>query len=298
MSLQSQYRKILNPNNKILNICHKDLDGVASSIVVKNVFNDVTFHELKYGTVNEYLKNLNYDLYDVVLLTDISPESEVAFTYSDKIFLLDHHSTALVYHNPEQNRIVLEGECAASLVKKFFENLFNIDLSYLNDFVSVVNDYDMWILKDNRSWGMNELYFKYWDDGFRNRFKNGDTYYTIQETDYIKRKKKELDEAYKVLERHDFEDIKGTLIIATTFLNDFCHKLMEEEGYDYVFCYNPKSKHVSVRNKNPNVHIGFVLREVLGGSSGGHMCAGAFQNKDYSEVDSKLDKLEAYLKGK
>lgn len=296
MSLQTQYRKILNQNHRILNICHKDLDGVASSIVVKNLYSNVTFQELKYGTVNEYLKNLDYDLYDVVLLTDISPESSHAFTYSDKIFLLDHHSTALEYHNPEQNRIVIEGKCAASLVKEFFENLFHVDLSYLDDFVSVVNDYDMWYLKDNRSWGLNELYFKYWDTNFRNRFKNGDMYFNVQEVDYIKKKRKDLDEAYQNLERHDFDDINGTLIIASTFLNDFCHKLMEEKGYDYVFCYNPKSKHVSVRNKRKDIHIGEVLKKLVGG--GGHGASAAFQNKDYTELDAKLDIIEAYLKGK
>ena len=71
---------------------------------------------------------------------------------------------------------------------------------------------------------------------------------------------------------------------------------MEEKGYDYVFCYNPKSKHVSVRNKRTDIHIGQVIKKLVGG--GGHATSCAFQNKDYTELDAKLDIIEAYLKGK
>lgn len=298
MELTKQYRKLLNRNNKVLNIHHKDLDGAASSIVVKNVYDDVEFRELRYGEVNNYLKTINFDKYDVVLLTDISPESIEAFDISDKIFLLDHHDTALEYHDPSKNRIVLNGKCAALLVKDFFENLFNIDLSHLNDFVNIVNDYDMWYLQDPRSWGMNELYFKYWDTNFRVRFSTGNTYYTNHEVDFIKKRRKELEETYNNLDRYDFEDIKGTLIIANMFVNDLCHKLMSDRGYKLVCSYNPKSKNISVRSVEPNIHVGEMLRELFSNGAGGHKNSGAFKINDYSEINDKLDIIENYLKGK
>lgn len=284
--------------NRVLNIHHKDLDGVACSIVLKNIYTNITFQELKYGEVDEYLKNLNYNNYDVVILTDISPERVESFYYSDKTFLLDHHDTALVYNNPDENRIVVNGKCAAKLVKQFYETLFNIDLSYLSDFIDVVNDYDMWILKDVRSWGLNELYFKYWDNNFRNRFKSGSMYYSNVEVDYIKKRRKELEELYNNLETYNFDSIKGTLIIANTFINDLCHKLMHEKGFDIVCCYNPKSKHISVRCKLDNIHIGEVLRDVIGNGAGGHKNSAAFSVNDYSEINEKLDLIENYLKGK
>lgn len=298
MNLKEQYRKLLNTNNKVLNIHHKDLDGVSSSIILKNIYKNIDYKELKYGEVDGFLKTINYKNYDAIILTDISPESITSFEHSDKIFLLDHHDTALQYHSPENNRIVLNGKSATKLVKEFYENLFNIDLSYLNDFVEVVNDYDMWILKDVRSWGLNELYFKYWDNNFRNRFKSGDMYFTVQEVDHIKLRRKELEEVYNKVETYNFDIINGTLIIANTFINDICHKLMHEKGFNIVCCYNPKTKHISVRSKMVNIHIGEVLREVLGSGAGGHKNSAAFSVNDYSEINEKLDLLENYLKGK
>jgi oligoribonuclease NrnB/cAMP/cGMP phosphodiesterase (DHH superfamily) len=298
MQHKEQYRKILNRKNKILNVHHKDLDGVASSIVVKNVYDNVDFKALRYGQVNEFLKNLDYSQYDAVLLTDISPESMEAFSYSDKLFLLDHHDTALQYHAPEKNRIVLNGVCAAKLVQNFFKTVFMIDLSYLDEFVNLVNDYDMWILNDPRSWEMNEIYFKYWDSTFRARFKTGNVNFNHHELAFLKERKKLLDTTYNELKLYDFDSINGTVIVESSFVNDLTNRLLREKNYDVVCCVNPKSKHVSVRTKDPEFHLGEHLRlsGLGGGTAGGHHNAAAFSILEGEDTDNELDKFELYMK--
>lgn len=294
MSLLKQYREILKPDARVLNVYHKDLDGCASSIVVKNVFKNVHYKDVRYGFVNEYLEKVNYDNYDVVLLTDISPETAEPFSFSNKIFLLDHHDTAVAYNSPENNRIVIPGKSAAKLVKEFFENLFGLDMSYLNTFCEAVNDYDLWINNIPEGWMLNELYFKLWDENFRRRFKSGEIRFTPDETAYIKERKNLLNERFNGLDIYDSDIINGCFFFSTNFVNDLCHKLLKERGYDFVVCVNPKSKNCSVRiNDKFGIHIGNILKEVdLGG---GHAHAGGFVVERHEDVEDSINKVEKYL---
>lgn len=294
MTLVEQYRKLLNRNGRILNLSHRDLDGVACSVVISNVFKNVEYISLKYGDVNNCLMNLDFTKYDAVIITDISPETEEVFNLSDKIFLLDHHSTGTKYHSPESNRLCIEGKCAAVLVKEFFENLFKIDLYYLNEFCNIVNDYDMWYMKDSRSWTMNELYFKYYDCDFRKRFKNGDTKLKDFEIEYVNERKKLLTEVYNNLDIYELDSINACFFLETRFVNDLCHKLMDEKGYQLTICVNSKSKSCSVRSNMTNLHVGKMLENIIPGS-GGHAAAGAFRLKDDRELSDKIDTIEKYL---
>jgi oligoribonuclease NrnB/cAMP/cGMP phosphodiesterase (DHH superfamily) len=295
MTLVEQYRKLLNRNGRILNVSHRDLDGVACSVVISNVFKNVEYISLKYGDVNNCLMNLDFSKYDAVIITDISPETEEVFNLSDKIFLLDHHSTSIHLHNEKANRLCIEGKCAASLCKDFFENLFKIDLSYLNEFIRIVNDYDLWQHTPlNESWSLNELYFKYYDCDFRKRFKSGDTKLKDFEIEYVNERKKLLTEVYNNLDIYELDSINACFFLETRFVNDLCHKLMEEKGYQLTICVNSKSKSCSVRNNMTNLHVGKMLENIIPGS-GGHKNAGAFRLKDDRELSDKIDMIEKYL---
>lgn len=295
MNLVEKYKKLLDRNGKILNVYHKDLDGCASSIVVKNVFRNVEYKDLRYGFVDKYLETVDFNRYDAVLLTDISPETPEPFTYSDKIFLLDHHDSATDFHAPEQNRIVVPGESAARLVKKFFENLHNLDMSYLDVFCSAVNDYDMWINSIPEGWMLNELYFKLWDEKFRNRFKSGNMILTDEEKQYIRERRLALIERYNSITLYDSDIINGCFFFSTNFVNDLCHKLLSEKKYDFVVCVNPKTKNCSVRTSDRiDMHIGNILKEIdLGG---GHPHAAGFVVDEYEDVEDSINKIEKHLR--
>lgn len=294
MTLVEQYRKLLNRNGRILNLSHRDLDGAACSIVISNVFKNVEYISLKYGDVNNCLMNLDFTKYDAVIITDISPETEEVFNLSDKIFLLDHHSTGLKFNCPERSRIVIEGKCAASLCKEFFENLFKIDLSYLNEFCRIVNAYDTWVHKfGDISWQYNELYFKYYDCDFRKRFSRGDTKLKDFEIEYVNERKKLLTEVYNNLDIYELDSINACFFLETRFVNDLCHKLMEEKGYQLTICVNSKSKSCSVRSNMMNLHVGKMLETLNLG--GGHGSAGAFRLKENEELSNKIDTIEKYL---
>jgi len=295
MNLTKQYQQILRRDAKILNICHFDLDGVGSSIVVKNVFKNVSFIDLKYGQVDIFLKNLDFSEYDVVLMTDISPETEEVFNLSDKLFLLDHHDSAVRFNNPEKNRIVIAGKSACLLCKNFFENLFNLDLSYLDELCKYINDFDMWELKFfEKSWSFNCLYYYYFSNDFRKRFGNGDVKFNDIEIKYILEQRKLLEKTYKSITFYELESIKSGFYIGGNFINDICHRLMIDKNLDLVFCINPKSNSCSVRSKNENIHIGHILQELFPGA-GGHKASAAFHLKEYDDIQESIEKVERYL---
>jgi len=293
MNLVEQYRKILNRNNRILNLSHADLDGVGCSIVLQNIYKNIEFKSLKYGEVDSFLKTVNFKNYDCVILTDISPEHIETFDLSDKIFLLDHHETAVKYHCPEKNRLINTKNSASVFVKEFFEKLFNLDFYYLNDLISIIDDFDLWKLQDPRSKFFNELYFKMYESDFRRRFGNGNTKLTQEEIDYVLQRKKEFNKLYENLDIYEFDSINACFVISTNFINDICHKLMEEKGYQLTICINPKSRSCSVRTKEDCLDVGKVL-EILG-LGAGHKKSAGFRLLENEEPSKKIDMIEKYL---
>lgn len=293
MSLTDNWKKILNRNNRILSLSHKDLDGVGCSIVLQNIYKNIEFKSLKYGEVDSFLKTVNFKNYDCVILTDISPEHIETFDLSDKIFLLDHHETAVKYHCPEKNRLINTKNSASVFVKEFFEKLFNLDFYYLNDLISIIDDFDLWKLQDPRSKFFNELYFKMYESDFRRRFGNGNTKLTQEEIDYVLQRKKEFNKLYENLDIYEFDSINACFVISTNFINDICHKLMEEKGYQLTICINPKSRSCSVRTKEDCLDVGKVL-EILG-LGAGHKKSAGFRLLENEEPSTKIDMIEKYL---
>ncbi len=292
MSLKDQYRTLLDRNARVLNISHLDLDGAAASIIVANVFNNVKYRYFRYDEVDQFLRTTDLSEYDVILLTDISPNDSLLLEDIPNSFLLDHHDSALCQHNPQNNRIVLNGKSAALLCKEFFESLYNIDLSYLNEFCTVVNDYDMWINNDVRGWCLNELHFKYWSDVFRNRFIDGSLNFNEDETNFIKERRSKFKKVFKETEIFELETINGCFVMANEFVNDICSDILKT-GSEIVICLNPRNRNCSIRVADNGVHIGQILKELEFG--GGHKQAGGIREPDSIKFKTKLDILENLL---
>ena len=286
-------KKILKTDN-ILSISHKYCtDGSTCQILLSNVFNNITFRNATYFEIDNVLDTTNFDQYDRVFLTDISPSDVRYLDLSDKIVLLDHHGTAEEYSDPKKMRYVLTENSASKLTKNFLESYFNISLSYLNDLVHVVNDYDLWIHNNFKGRFLNELFFFYWETKFRKRFISGDTRFTEKEVKFLRKRKQQFIELYNSLTVHDLPRIKGCFFKENQFVNDLSDKLMNDEGYKIVFCQKPRLKNISVRSRIDEVHIGNVLKDL--GIGGGHHDAGGINSMDIADVEKNLFKIEEII---
>lgn len=288
--------KPIKKDSRILNITHKDLDGIGCSIVLGNSFdkNKIEYRSVKYNEIDQVLRATTFDNYDFVILTDISPSTHELLE-NEKIILLDHHDTALEYHNPEKRRAVIPGECGTILVKKFCESVLKVNLSYLNDLIFLINDYDMWNHTDPRSKQLNEMYYKYWDRKFMVRFFQGVVDFTAEEQKFLREREIFFNNLWENLEVYPLENINGAFIQSIDRINDLCDKLLTEEGYDFIFCRNQKSGMVAVRSKkSTNIHVGNILKDL--GVGGGHANAAGISpipiercQKVISQIEEKIN---------
>jgi oligoribonuclease NrnB/cAMP/cGMP phosphodiesterase (DHH superfamily) len=141
-------------DKRILNITHYDADGIASHIALKNYYKDVGLIRLSYNVIDRYVNDIG-ELKDEIVsnndhiyITDISlnlNQYNKIKAIGLPVTYIDHHeSYKEEMHCPKENRIVMTEKCGAYLTKAYLEAKFNVDLSHLNLFMKLINDYDLW----------------------------------------------------------------------------------------------------------------------------------------------------------
>lgn len=273
--------------DKILNCSHKDLDGCVSNLLVCSVFKNTTSIFTNFEEINNYLVTINYDKYDWIILTDIHPMNE-EYLKNPKIILLDHHESALDLHDPSKNRFVIPSMCGAKLTQRFLERCFNLDLSKFDNLIYLTQDYDLWIHSNKKSKLLNELFFHYWEDKFKQRFANGSTRFTKDEIEYLRYKIKEFNKVFDTLEIHEIPQINGCMIVTDAFLNDCCEKLLKND-YNFVISLNPKNKHISIRHNIENFNCGNFLK--LLDLGGGHAQACGLTEDNFATAQERIEKF-------
>lgn len=92
--------------DKIMLLTHTDLDGSGAVVVLKYIFNDVTWthcsnNSMNYKIYDAIKMNHINNYYDFIIITDISVNKETAEIINDEFgddnnfIILDHHKTAL-----------------------------------------------------------------------------------------------------------------------------------------------------------------------------------------------------------
>lgn len=291
----SKIRALLTKKSKVLNLTHSHcMDGAGTQIVLSNCIENVDFRKVSYYNINSVLEKIDYSNYDCVLITDISPEKIEPENINEKIILLDHHATALKYHDPDKLRFVYDGEAATKLVKQWCEIVFDEDLSHLDYLVTLINDYDIWIHNDPKSKRLKMLYYHLGDIKFRQRFHLGGIEWTEKDLAFFKREDDKFNKLYDELEIFELESINGCFIYINDFLNEIAEKLMDEEDFKLVLIKTDKTTSISVRSRIENCHIGETLQELnLGGGHSG--AGGGLVSNNSSELKEKIKLLESTL---
>lgn len=291
--------RVIKRDDKILSISHLDADGVAAQIVLGNVFKNIEYINYQFVKIDEGLPRLNFSMYDHVFITDIYPAYHKLMDISDKFILLDHHETARDLHCPAKMRFVDTAQCGAALTKLFVENYFKIKLSHLDRYIFLINDYDLWNHTDPFSRKFNFIYDMYRKmnknmSEYRKRFMTGNVNLTPEEIDHLASIDRDYKVVYDGLEIMEFEHIKGGFVLsATRFLNELCHDLMKNNGYNIVFIRNTDTGHISVRHNMPAFNAGeFLTKNNLGG---GHKFAAGMSAIEPEDIPKKLLAIEKFL---
>lgn len=281
-------------DSKILNIVHCDLDGSVSALILSHVFENIKILDTSFYKIDSILESVDFNKYDFVFLTDISPSIKENLYLSDNIILLDHHESAKEYNNPNKMHYVVSGKCAAYLTKKFVEKYYGLNLQHLDDIVRLTNDYDLWELKYPESKRLNDvMFYLYRPKKFREKFFDGRTTFTEKENIWLEERDKEFEKLYDSLDLFEFDKINGCIVESKEFINEICDRLMKREGYDIVFCRNPYHGRVSIRHRIEGLNIGEILK--IHNWGGGHFQSAGMFCDDILDFKNKVNILEEEL---
>lgn len=276
-----------NTKLKVLNFTHCDMDGAAANIVIRNYFDDVITEQANYNTEYTILQKMikHKDHFDAVIFTDICPSnlSEIK-AFGKPVLVLDHHESAIKFNNPNEFIYICPGHCGAKLALTYFNH--DDCLKHLVEFIDVVNDFDLYLLKDPRSKPFNSLY---WDMGFNwfiNRFYTGDMELSKPEKTFLIRKQKEFKKFYDNLEISELKN-GGVFCYSEKFISEITDAL-KEDGYKWVIIY--RNGFLSIRSADDS-NINLVEVAKILGKGGGHEHAiGVPQEKD--QLNTLIAKVE------
>lgn len=280
-------------NSRILSISHNDLDGVGCQILLGRIFKNIHYINLAYGdVVDKELMATDEEDYDYIFVTDISPNIQEVLDRFDNLILIDHHQNA--ENNPKKNRFVNKKYSATFLTNHFLKKMYGEEcMKEYSKLVKLINDYDMWILKYKGSTYMNHLYSLYNAEKFRDRFKRGNITLTKKEVDYLHGVKAKFDSMYDELELYELESINACFFMSDVYVNELSHKLMVEEGYDFVIFNTTKNYKLSIRSMMDDFNFGLYFKDL--GIGGGHKKAAGASIKTEDEMQQKIEFIEKDL---
>ena len=276
-------------NSKILSVSHNDLDGVGCQILLGGIYKNITYINCSYFTIDKELMNLDEGDYDYIFVTDISPKIQEVLDKFDNLILIDHHQNAV--NNPSKKRFVNKKYSATFLTNHFLTKMYGEEkVERFSKMVKLINDYDMWILKYKGSKALNDLFSLYNDEKFRDRFRHGRLALTVTEKEYLNGLQTKFDKIYNELIIEEFDRINACWFESDIFVNEISHKLMMEEGYDFVMFNTLKNYKVSIRSQMDDFNFGLYLTDKKLG--GGHKKAAGVDVNTQEDMNNIVDFLE------
>jgi len=276
-----------------LNIHNKNLDGVICSMILEKVYSNITSIETTIYKIDSILLELDYSKYDYVILTDVHPQKQKNLYISEKIILFDHQQTIICYNDPVKMHYVIPNKCSAITVKRFVEKYYGIDFAYMDDFIEIVNDYDLYELLFKESCWLNDLLlFKHSRIEFRERFKDFLIYFTDDERKWLNERSVRVKKAYESLEVYELS-INGCVIILNEFINEISTMLLTMNGYNIVIVKNNNNNSCSIRSNYKNIDIGEMLRILKIGD--GYQNSAGMLIKNDDEFKKNIELIEQYL---
>jgi len=156
------FHGILLENKKVVVISHNDLDCSGSILICDKIFKDYKFLTIGNNYVNKTIKKVLFDSEyadrEIVLITDISPTDKnlantitaLNKTGNKKIFLWDHHDTALWLNDYDWAVVTSEVGVSASklffnYMKAFIRDGYSSDVyQFLDRLTSAISSWDTW----------------------------------------------------------------------------------------------------------------------------------------------------------
>ena len=298
-----------------------DIDGMGNAILAKLAFENIDIiyarnvSDLETKFLNEYNSGNLYN-YDIVYITDLSLKKEIADkVYSDdklkdKLYIFDHHETALASGLNEYNNTNVHVElngiktCGTELYYNYLkDNGYLEDSTAISEFVEKVRREDNWewekyndILAHDLAILFNAVGINRFVDSMVALLKEEKDSFELNEnlSNEVNNKKEKIKlaiESSKRFVRKELIDGIKTLIVFITYeyRNDVADyfKKNNDIDYDVVAMIALDNDQISIRSLKSN-NYARILAEKYGG--GGHDTAAAIP-LDYNNKSKIVDTL-------
>ncbi len=281
-------------------VTHSDFDGAACAVVFKTWFPDGVYYSENYDTVDNRIRDILEDsLPDELYIADISPQDQqvislltfVNQTTSCKVFLFDHHKTAMGLAEYGYAAKIDLSICGAQLMYDWLtDNKFDYlstpmpNLTPLSTLVWHANDYDLWIHQHPLSNTLNQLLRSIGFDRFVTRFTDDPSPQLRPYEKLLIELEQEKQDQYiqEVIEHStewfsDSQDRSYALCFAEQYHSQLGHTILEDqdlEHADYVIMVDLKNRRVGLRSRQNGVDVSEIAKAFDGG---GHQAAAGFQ---------------------
>ena len=298
-----------------------DIDGMGNAILAKLAFENIDIiyarnvSDLETKFLNEYNAGNLYN-YDIVYITDLSLKKEIADKVynddklKDKLYIFDHHETALASGLNEYNNTNVHVElngiktCGTELYYNYLkDNGYLEDSTAISEFVEKVRREDNWewekyndILAHDLAILFNAVGINRFVDSMVALLKEEKDSFELNEnlSNEVNNKKEKIKiaiESSKRFVRKELIDGIKTLIVFITYeyRNDVADyfKKNNDIDYDVVAMIALDNDQISIRSLKSN-NYARILAEKYGG--GGHDTAAAIP-LDYNNKSKIVDTL-------
>jgi len=289
----------LKMDKKIINITHRDMDGLVCSILLNDFCNakDIDFEKIEctYRNIDSTLKKV-IDENCYIFITDISIVDESQFPElknMKNVFFIDHHPRETPSIIKNQYHAINKG-AGCKMTMDYIEKKYNYKFSKdIKRLVLIASDYDTWTHKYHISKQMNRLFYFHGVNKFFYRFAAGfNGKWTDEEKKFFIAKNAEVQHIKDTLM---IEEISNNvrLICVTKEIDEMAEYVQQKDNVDYVIVYNSFLKSLSFRStEKAKIHMGEFLNQYGGG---GHKCAAAVKIKDENEIFPILEILVTTL---
>jgi oligoribonuclease NrnB/cAMP/cGMP phosphodiesterase (DHH superfamily) len=288
-----QVRQILS-QDEILLITHENcMDGMGCQLLMEKIFKQVIVMKSSPQKVETLIDNIDPNKYKAIVLADISTQNE-EFLKLPHVMLVDHHDTAANMHDPDNCVFIYNFECGTKLLKRVIEGALRKPLKKYSELVNLINDYDLWEHKDERSKKLAKLFYKRTsDDEFAERFWGFKVEFTAEEEAKFEAQAIEYEQIYNQLEVYELEESNTVFAVYSSYNNDLCHDMMERNGAEIAILFNPQTRCGSIRTVSEEIHLGEMLDDM--GIGGGHPMAAGFKCATDSHLQDTLEAIDRYI---
>jgi oligoribonuclease NrnB/cAMP/cGMP phosphodiesterase (DHH superfamily) len=284
---------------KVKLFTHSDLDGLGCVVVATQVFSMASKSELDFticenNNVNEkvldFLDNEKPSDYDLILITDISVNEDVAekldLLYRGRVTniqLLDHHNTAKwlnkydwAYVNDKDEFSANHKSSGTSMLLQYLMKTSTVSISSsLIKFVELVRRYDTWewfnLFDDDHAKKLNDLLYLIGKEKFLARFVSNPSPSFYAGEELLLEVEGDRIEAFlkKKVKQVKFHTLLGydnvAVVYADQYTSELGNYIAREVECDFVLMIDIANGKVSYRGVREDIDLGLVAKDFGGG---------------------------------